>query len=114
MIIVRGVNIFPTAVEDVLRSFPEVAEYRVDVDGSRSLTEIKLNVEPQADCAEPAELGARVQETLQRVFNLRVPVTLAPTGSLPRFEMKAKRWRFGQPECSPAAALAKNNSQMPL
>ncbi|MGO8699166.1 MAG: phenylacetate--CoA ligase family protein [Limisphaerales bacterium] len=94
MIIVRGVNIFPTAVEDVLRGFPEVAEYRVDVDGSRSLTEIKLNLEPQADCAEPAELGARVQETLQRVFNLRVPVTLAPAGSLPRFEMKAKRWRL--------------------
>lgn len=100
MIIVRGVNIYPTAVEDVLRGFAEVAEYRVDVDGSRSLTEIKLNLEPQADCAEPAALGARVQETLQRVFNLRVPVTLAPTGSLPRFEMKAKRWRFQQADNS--------------
>jgi phenylacetate-CoA ligase len=106
MIIVRGVNIYPTAVEDVLRGFPEVAEYRVDVDGSRSLTEIKLNVEPQADCQEPAALGARVQETLQRVFNLRVPVTLAPSGSLPRFEMKAKRWRFGQSEGCTAEASA--------
>jgi phenylacetate-CoA ligase len=111
MIIVRGVNIFPTAVEDVLRGFPEVAEYRVDVDGTRSLTEIKLDVEPQADCAEPAALGARVQETLQRVFNLRVPVTMAPSGSLPRFEMKAKRWRYSQSACPTAATSA---TQTPL
>jgi phenylacetate-CoA ligase len=94
MVIVRGVNIYPTAVEEVLRGFPEIAEYQVDVDASRSLVELQLHVEPRADCAEPAALGARVQETLQRVFNLRMPVTLAPAGSLPRFEMKAKRWKF--------------------
>jgi phenylacetate-CoA ligase len=43
-----------------------------------------------------------VQEALHGVFNLRVPVALAPAGSLPRFEMKARRWNFavdvaGQP-----------------
>jgi phenylacetate-CoA ligase len=94
MLIVRGVNIYPTAVEEVLRGFPELAEYRVDVDGSRSLVELRLCVEPRADCAEPAALAARVQEALHGVFNLRMPVTLAPAGSLPRFEMKAKRWQF--------------------
>ncbi len=94
MVIVRGVNIYPTAVEEVLRGFPDVAEYRVEVDGSRSLVELSLRVEARADCAEPAALAARVQEALQRVFNLRMPVTLAPAGSLPRFEMKAKRWKL--------------------
>jgi phenylacetate-CoA ligase len=93
MVIVRGVNIYPTAVEDVLRGFPEVVEYRVEVDGSRSLVELSVRVEARPDCAEAAGLVARVQEALHRVFNLRVPVTLAPTGSLPRFEMKSKRWK---------------------
>jgi phenylacetate-CoA ligase len=64
----------------------------VDVDGSQSLVELSLRVEARADCAEPAALAARVQTALHQVFNLRVPVTLAPAGSLPRFEMKAKRW----------------------
>ena len=94
MVIVRGVNVFPTAVEEVLRGFAEVAEYRVDVDGSRSLAELSVRVEPRAECAEPEALARRVQEALQRVFNLRIPVTPAPAGSLPRFEMKAKRWNL--------------------
>jgi phenylacetate-CoA ligase len=92
MVIVRGVNIYPTAVEEVLRGFSEVAEYRVEVDGSRSLMELRLKIEPQQDCVEPAALQSRIEETLQRVFNLRIQITLAPPGSLPRFEMKAKRW----------------------
>jgi phenylacetate-CoA ligase len=99
MVIVRGVNIYPTAVEEVLGGFPEVAEYRVDVDGSRSLVELRLHLEPRPECTEPAALRARVQERLQGVFNLRIPVTLAPPGSLPRFDMKAQRWNY---EHSPA------------
>jgi phenylacetate-CoA ligase len=94
MVIVRGVNVYPTAVEEVLRGFPDVAEYRVEVDGSRSLVQLRLRVEARAGCPEPDALAARVQEALQQVFNLRMPVTPAPAGSLPRFEMKAKRWKF--------------------
>jgi phenylacetate-CoA ligase len=102
MVIVRGVNLYPSAVEEVLRGFPEIAEYQVNVDNSRSLAEFRLMVEPRPDCAEPAALMARVQETLQRVFNLRMPVTQAPPGSLPRFEMKARRWKFArQPHDAP-------------
>jgi phenylacetate-CoA ligase len=96
MVIVRGVNVYPTAVEDVLRGFSEIAEYQVQVDRSRNLMELSLRVEPVADCAaaKAETLAGRVQNALHGAFNLRVPVALAPAGSLPRFEMKAKRWNY--------------------
>jgi phenylacetate-CoA ligase len=96
MVIVRGVNIFPTAVEDVLRGFSEIAEYQVEVDRGRDLTELSLRIEARMDCpaAQAEALAERVQHALHGVFNLRVPVALAPAGSLPRFEMKAKRWKY--------------------
>jgi phenylacetate-CoA ligase len=95
MVIVRGVNIYPTAVEEIVRGFAEVAEYEVRVDNSSSLAELMLRIEPRAGCGDPAGLAERVQAALQAAFQLRVPVALAPAGSLPRFEMKAKRWKIG-------------------
>jgi phenylacetate-CoA ligase len=95
MVVVRGVNIYPTAVEEIVRGFAEVEEYEVWVDKSASLTELVLRIEPRPGCADPAALPERVQGALQTAFQLRVPVTLAPAGSLPRFEMKAKRWKSG-------------------
>jgi phenylacetate-CoA ligase len=94
MVIVRGVNVYPTAVEDVLRGFAEIAEYQVEVDRSRDLMELSLRIEPMTGCAEAEALAGRVQHALHGAFNLRVPVALAPAGSLPRFEMKAKRWKY--------------------
>jgi len=94
MVIVRGVNVYPTAVEDVLRGFSEIAEYQVQVDRSRDLLELSLRIEPVTEGAASESLPARVQKALHGAFNLRVPVALAPAGSLPRFEMKAKRWKF--------------------
>jgi phenylacetate-CoA ligase len=94
MVIIRGVNIYPTAVEEVLRGFPEIAEYQVEVSRCRSLLELSVRIEALDGGAEAATLAGRVQEALHGVFNLRVPVALAPAGSLPRFEMKARRWKF--------------------
>ena len=92
MVIVRGVNVYPTAVEDVLRRFPEIAEYQVELDGAGSLLELRLTIEPGAECMQPNGLAARVEAELHNIFNLRVPVSLAAMGNLPRFEMKGKRW----------------------
>jgi phenylacetate-CoA ligase len=96
MVIVRGVNVYPTAMEEVLRGFSEIAEYQVEVDRSRDLVELSLRIEPVTECAAAVAeaLAGRVQHALHGVFNLRVPVALAPVGSLPRFEMKAKRWKY--------------------
>ncbi len=90
MVVVRGVNVFPSAVEDVLRGFSEVAEYRVRVRLNGALREIELTVESTPDA--PQDLARRIGYALQTAFNLRIPVQMAVAGSLPRFELKAKRW----------------------
>lgn len=92
MIIVRGVNIYPAAVEEVIRSVGGVAEYQVTVSAPGVLAELSLAVEPAADCADAGSLAARLGSALESAFSLRVPVRLASPGSLPRFEMKARRW----------------------
>lgn len=95
MIIVRGVNVYPTAVEEIVRRFGEVMEYRVHVNRSNALTELRLEIEPSDLCRNTATLAAEVQNALQSAFNLRLPVELVAPGSLARFEMKARRWLNG-------------------
>lgn len=100
MVIVRGVNVFPSAVDDVIRRFAEVAEYQVLLTQPGGLTQMGIEIEPAAECdAEPAALARRVQDELQLAFALRVPVTFVPPGTLPRYELKARRWvRLNEPQ----------------
>lgn len=95
MILVRGVNIYPSAVEGVIRQVEGIAEFRVHVQSERDMTELEIEIEPTADCSDGQALMARLGEELKARFALRVPVRLAEIGSLPRFEMKAKRWVVG-------------------
>lgn len=92
MVIVRGVNVFPSAVDAIVRAEPEVAEYQVRVSKAGALTEMSLVLEPSPGAADPAALAHRVGTALETALNLRIPVTTAAPGSLPRFEMKARRW----------------------
>ncbi len=92
MVIVRGVNIFPSAIEETLRGTPEIAEYRVQVRHSDGLHDLAIQVEPAKPSSDPDELTARLQEKLREVLSIRIPVSLVPPGTLPRFEMKARRW----------------------
>ncbi|GMV82321.1 MAG: phenylacetate-coenzyme A ligase [Planctomycetota bacterium] len=92
MVVVRGVNVYPSAVDEVVRSCGEVAEYRVSVYESRGMTEIKVTIEPDSKCADAQGLARRLEERLREAFHLRVPVDTVSNGALPRFEMKAKRW----------------------
>jgi phenylacetate-CoA ligase len=87
MVVVRGVNVYPTAVDRWVRIVPGVAEYRVTLDQRSPLAEISLEVEANAEDA--ALVGTLLQENL----GLRIPVMVASPGSLPRFELKARRWR---------------------
>lgn len=92
MLVVRGVNIFPSAVEEILRGFSEIAEYQVKIARPNALTELFIRIEPAGDRANGTDLCRRVEKALQTAFNLRIPVSEAPAGTLPRFEMKARRW----------------------
>jgi phenylacetate-CoA ligase len=92
MVVVRGVNVYPSAVENILRSAGGVAEYRVEIHRTSALTELRIQVEPAPDCDNGAGLAGRVQAALHNALGLRVPVTPVARGELPRFEMKARRW----------------------
>jgi len=92
MLVVRGVNLYPGAVDNLIRRFGDVAEYRVRVWTERDMTEMALEIEPAASCADPRALAERVAAEFRTVFALRAPVSLVAPDSLPRFEMKARRW----------------------
>lgn len=92
MVVVRGVNIHPSAMEEVVRGFDQIAEYRVELRTERAMPEMTLQIEPTPKCADTAALRQAVEMALRAVFNLRIPVSIVPPGTLPRFELKAKRW----------------------
>ena len=87
MIVVRGVNIFPSAVDAVIHSIGAVAEYRVHVRRAGEMTELAIEVESDDETA-----AHRVGTALGEAFALRIPVTRVAGGTLPRFELKARRW----------------------
>ena len=91
MVTVRGVNLFPSAVEEVIRQRAGVAEFRVELDTRGALAELRVEIEPAAG-VDGAALAHGVADDLRLAFQLRVPVTATPPGSLPRFELKARRW----------------------
>jgi phenylacetate-CoA ligase len=90
MIHVRGNNVFPTALEAVVRRFPEMAEYRVEVDQAGSLAVLRIEVEPVRAEAGPL-LAERVDRAIRDELLFRAEVRAVAPGTLPRFEMKAKR-----------------------
>ena len=92
MVVIRGVNVYPSAVDQLVRAEPDVAEYRVTVRDTDGLAELELSIEPAPGCADPAALSRRLANTLRDAFQLRIPVRLVDPGGLPRFEFKAKRW----------------------
>ena len=92
MLVVRGVNVYPSAVEEILRSCDGVAEYRVEIHTGHPLPELHILVESKPECSDVAGLEKRLQSTLRTALGLRIAVTNVPGGELPRFEMKAKRW----------------------
>lgn len=85
MLVVRGVNIFPGAIDDIVRSFPEVVEHRLTVTTRGSLDVLHLEIEDRL--AAPG----RVAEELKLRLGLKVGVVAVPIGSLPRFEGKGRR-----------------------
>ena len=91
MVIVRGVNVYPSAVEDVLRSCG-IVEFRVETYTARSLVEMTVQIEPETDSDDSVRLSKGVASALRNALGLRVEVQCVARGSLPRFEGKAKRW----------------------
>jgi phenylacetate-CoA ligase len=90
MIHVRGNNVYPSALEAVIRKVAEVAEYRVHVGERNCLSALRIEVEPRKGANGP-EVARRVGQAIRDELLFRPEVTVVPPGSLPRFELKARR-----------------------
>jgi phenylacetate-CoA ligase len=88
MLIVRGVNVFPSALEGIVRRFGAVDEFLIEVYRRGQLDEVRLLVEVRGH-AEP--VAAALQEAMRVDLGIRVEVVPVPGQSLPRYELKARR-----------------------
>ncbi len=88
MIALRGNNVYPSALENVIRGFAEVVEFRITIDRSTALAQMRIEIE--AANAGP-DLATRIGDAIRDELMFRADVTLVPPGTLPRFEMKARR-----------------------
>ena len=86
MMIIRGVNIFPSSIERILRGFPEIIEYRLVAFKNAQMDELKIEVEDRLEQPE------RITKELQVRLGLRVETVCVPIGSLPRFDLKGQRF----------------------
>jgi phenylacetate-CoA ligase len=87
MVVVRGVNLYPAAFDSAVRLVPEIDEYRVEISRRNALTEVEVQIESPDDGA-----AKKLERALASTFSLRIPVTRVAEHTLPRFEMKARRW----------------------
>jgi phenylacetate-CoA ligase len=92
MVIVRGVNVFPGAIENVIREFPEIEEFRVEVFEKEAMKELRIILEPRSDQTSVGALTDQVRLRLRERIGLRPYVELVAPETLPRFELKAKRF----------------------
>lgn len=94
MLIVRGMNVFPSAIEDVVRRFECVDEFRIEVRRHAEMAELRVLVEIDHAVHGP-EVIARtlrdLREQLRATCGIRIETEAVPAGSLPRFELKARR-----------------------
>ena len=97
MLIVRGINVFPSQIEYTLMQIPEVGDqYMIHVSREGALDEMLIQVEikPEAftdKLQDMVALRAKIESILKKYLNIAVKVELKAPGALPRFEGKAKR-----------------------
>ncbi len=97
MLIIRGINVFPSQVEYTLMRIPEVGkQYMIYVSRTGSLDEMTVQVEIKEEAFsdkvdEMQKLKAKIEAELKKYLNIYAKVELKAPGELPRFEGKAKR-----------------------
>ena len=90
MVTVRGVNVFPAGVENIIRKFPEIDEFRILVSKYKEMDEMDIEIE-LCEGASP-EVAHQLAVKLDSMLSFRPRVHHVARNTLPRFEMKAKRF----------------------
>jgi phenylacetate-CoA ligase len=108
MLVVRGVNLYPSEVEAVVLADPQAApQYLIVVDARAALPRLVVACEPSSSTVDGLELAGRLRGALARRIGIGCDVRVVTPGSLPRTEVgKARRvirWEGGP---APLADLA--------
>ncbi len=107
MLTIRGINVFPSAIENILRRFPEVVEFQGVVAHQTHMQELLLRLETDGlGETEQQGLAHRVIAEMHTRLQLRPAVEFAAPGSLPRAEMKSRRFRVEAPSSAVGEKVA--------
>ncbi|MFC4034776.1 phenylacetate--CoA ligase family protein [Streptomyces polygonati] len=93
MLLVRGTNVYPRAIEAIVREYPEIDEFRIrlhTVDGIREEVEVQIEVAGRG-AADGRLVPALAKSLAEGTGGLRIGVREVAAGTLPRFELKAQR-----------------------
>jgi phenylacetate-CoA ligase len=88
MVTIRGINVFPSAFLAIFNGLPEIGEHRVSAYRVSHMDQIHVEYEDNSGQDRQAEIARLIREKL----GIRVTLNACPSGSLPRFEAKAKRF----------------------
>jgi phenylacetate-CoA ligase len=94
MKLIRGTNVYPRAVESIVREYPSIDEFQIYIWRKNDLTDeitVRLEVKPDMEQEWPT-LGGKLAKDLATAHEgLRFNIERMEYGTLPRFELKAKR-----------------------
>lgn len=92
MIIIKGVNIFPNVLTNIVESHIQPGdEFQIEVYTEREINEIAIKLEIREE-GKREEIQRAIQDVIKGELNLRVEVKIVPKGTLPKFEFKVKRF----------------------
>jgi len=92
MLSVRGVNVYPSAIDDLIRAVPYIVEYEVEIRRVSEMDDLLLKIETDEQRSF-AEVEQAILAAFRAQLNIRVSVAQAERGSLPRYEFKARRYK---------------------
>ena len=89
-IIIRGLNVYPATIENIILKFPEVIEFAVRAYRTETLDELEVQIE--STNPNPTDTATAVTSAIRDALGLRATVKVVPHGTLPRYELKSKRF----------------------
>ncbi len=92
MVTIRGVNVYPTAIENVIRQFGSVDEFQVTVTTVHEMRHLEVQIEVVSG-NDAEHVRTHVEQAIYHAISLRPTVSVAEPGTLEHFEMKARRFR---------------------
>src|SRR6266436_8761237 len=92
MVTIRGVNVYPTAIENVIRQFGSVDEFQVMVTTAHEMHQLEVEIEVVSG-SDAERVRTHVEQAIYQALSLRPTVKVAKPGTLAHFEMKARRFR---------------------